>query len=457
MIAKALTNCGPCNDVPTVRVTQIDCATGQSAIAPGTDCNTPSWVKQCDPLPGADCNNPAWVKSCDPPESDCTLGLAMNPITLEVVAVIACVSAGVPTFTQYNLDGSPYTGPQPVAIDKEWSFQTHAMCAAGLTVTRTDVFIDGALTPAYQIWQDVLGAVIPAPVAATYGACQVRRLVAAIPAHVCSGGVPAGFVGYDFDIPAQFPGATDASDLWLHIIEYPGNVYWIPPATTNPTTPIPVTDPSVQSHIDAALTSWGLTPGGVLWQVNGDNTITVWYAPTFDPTVFRFWAGVSTPDQYTGKEYPQIPATHQPPLTGGCSTCVEVQIEKYENADGSITEELYEIGTRNLVTLSPGQTLAFGPCPKPGPQPLIIKTGWQVITAPFSLADALALSGGSYISAFTVKQISGVGLVTGDTGSAPLDTAEIWSGSTGNNIDRLSTNIIFDPQSGAMRLMWHYV
>lgn len=170
MSSKVYANCGPCQDVAVERNVLIDCATGQPLV-----------------FPGANCNTPAWVKSCDPPQPECSLALAMNPITLEVVAVVACVSAGVPTFTQYNLDGTPYTGPQPVAIDKEWAFQSHDMCDNGVsTVTRTDVFLDGSNTPAFQIWQDMLGAVIAAPNVATltYGACPIPE---AAPVPVADG------------------------------------------------------------------------------------------------------------------------------------------------------------------------------------------------------------------------------------------------------------------------------
>ena len=415
MNPKLIQMCDPCGDIPSLRTVQIDCATGQPITPPGTDCVTPAWVKSCDPVPGADCvtpawvkpcdplpgsdcNTPAWVKSCDPPQPDCSLGLAMNPITLEVVAVVVCVSNGVPSFTQYNLDGTPYTGPQPVAIDKEWAFQTHTMCDNGAqTVTRTDVFIDGAQVPAYVIWQDMAGNVIAAPNVATlsYGACQVKRLVGVLAGHVCSGGgVPAGFVGYDFDIPTQYPMSTDANDLWLHLIYYiPSSLlYWVPPATTSPTTPAAATDPAIQSYIDAALASFGLTPGDVLWQVNADNTITVWYAPTFNPVDFSFWAGPSTPDGYTGKDTPQIPTTHAATVGAGCTTCTEVQIEKYQAADGTVTEELYAVGTRNLVVLNPGDVLAFGACP-------------VVEASPVPVADGYLLSvgaGGTVLQAFTL-------------------------------------------------------
>lgn len=365
MSSKVYTNCGPCQDVPVERSLLIDCATGQPLV-----------------FPGANCNTPAWVKSCDPPQPECSLALAMNPITLEVVAVVACVSAGVPTFTQYNLDGTPYTGPQPVAIDKEWAFQSHDMCDNGVsTVTRTDVFLDGSNTPAFQIWQDMLGVVIAAPNVATlsYGACQVRRLVGVLAGHVRGGGAPAGFVGYDFDIPAQFPGSTNANDLYLHILYYnPGSPpeYFIPPGSNaTGTAPLLVTDPSIQAHIDAALISWGLNPGDVLWQVNADNTVTVWYSPTFVISDLTFWAGPNTSFGYTGKEYPQIATTHQPTLAGAC---VEVQVEKYQNADGTITEELYQVGTRTLVSLNPGDSVAFGPCPAVEAAPVPVADGYLV-------------------------------------------------------------------------------
>jgi len=379
----------------------------------------------------------------------------MNPITLEVVAVVACVSAGVPTFTQYNLDGTPYTGPQPVAIDKEWNFQTHIMCATGQTVTRSDVFVDGGQAPSFSIWQDITGAVIPAPAPGglSYGACQPatsRKLVTALAAHICTG-VPAGYVGYDFDLPSQFPGVTDADDTWLYALVYTGLPdYFVP-------TPLIVSDPSVQSYIDAALVSFGWTAGDVVWQVNNDQTVTVWYSPAFNPGDLLFYMG--TPVTYTGKEYPQVPTVHALTVTG-CSTCREVQLEKWLESDGvTVTEELYDIGTRNLVALAPGDTLAWGPCPEITPVPTIrtIRMGWQqIVGAPFSLADALAM-GGSKILSYTIKQISGQGAINGNAGSGVLiDAGESWSAGTNTN-DVLSTVTSFDPGSGIMRLTWQYI
>lgn len=202
MSSKVYANCGPCQDVAVERNVLIDCATGQPLV-----------------FPGADCNTPAWVKSCDPPQPECSLALAMNPITLEVVAVVACVSAGVPTFTQYNLDGTPYLGPQPVAIDKEWAFQTHIMCAAGATVTRTDVFLDGSNTPAFQIWQDMLGLVIAAPASVTYGKCEAGAAL-----RVYTGFERIGSIFTLADALAASPGATRISAYTIKQISGHGSV-----------------------------------------------------------------------------------------------------------------------------------------------------------------------------------------------------------------------------------------
>lgn len=453
MNPKLIKMCGPCGDVPVLKTVAVDCATGQ-----------PSTL-------GATCATPLFVKSCDPVQQDCEIALAMNPATLEIVIVTLCFVGGVPTTTLTNVDGSPYVGPQPIALDKEWNFQTHTLCDGGTqTVTRTDVFVDGGQAPSFSIWQDITGAVIPAPAPGglSYGACQpvtARKLIAALPAHICAAGVPAGYVGYDFDIPSQFPGTTDTNDLYLHILYYNPGVqpdYFIPPGSNaTGTAPLIVTDPSIQTHIDAALASWGLNPGDVLWQVNPDNTVTVWYSPTFIISDLSFWAGPNVVSGYTGKDYPQIATVHSPTVGGvGCSNCHSVQLEKWLESDGvTVTEELYDIGTRNLVALAPGDTLAWGPCPEAAPAPTLrtIKMGWQqIVGAPFSLADALAM-GGSRILSYTIKQISGQGAINGDTGGGVLiDAGESWSAGTNTN-DVLSTVTSFDPGSGIMRLTWQYI
>lgn len=146
MNPKLIKMCGPCGDVPVLKTIAMDCATGQ-----------PSTL-------GATCATPLFVKSCDPVQQDCEIALAMNPSTLEIVVVTLCFVGGVPTTTLTNVDGSPYVGPQPIALDKEWNFQTHTLCDGGAqTVTRTDVFVDGGQAPSFSIWQDITGAVIPAP------------------------------------------------------------------------------------------------------------------------------------------------------------------------------------------------------------------------------------------------------------------------------------------------------
>ena len=61
----------------------------------------------------------------------------------------------------------------------------------------------------------------------------------------------------------------------------------------------------------------------------------------------------------------------------------------------------------------------------------IIKTGFKAIGASesYSLDDALTDSGGAKVLSFTYKQMTGTGSATGDFGTIPLDTFEVWTAS----------------------------
>jgi hypothetical protein len=128
-------------------------------------------------------------------------------------------------------------------------------------------------------------------------------------------GVPATFVGFEFDYGAQFS-TTDASDTYMHILRDDVNstIYFIPPALTNPTTPILFTNAGpIQSIIDQIMVANSFPVGSMVWNVISSTQVVVWWDSTlFDaPTLFpnMFWGGTSTPDGYTAKTFPQIPTT----------------------------------------------------------------------------------------------------------------------------------------------------
>lgn len=133
---------------------------------------------------------------------------------------------------------------------------------------------------------------------------------------------PAGYAGFEFDYPADF-GTTDASDTYMHIIYdgINGIAYYTPPATTNPTTPVPFSDVvTIQTLIDQVLVAGGFNNNDIIWQLVSPTQVVVWYNTSAGAltTLYTnmFWAGTNTPDNYTNKTIPTVPTA----VTGsGCS------------------------------------------------------------------------------------------------------------------------------------------
>ena len=133
--------------------------------------------------------------------------------------------------------------------------------------------------------------------------------------------VPSNYVGYDFDIPNQYYPVANSTEFYLHAFEYKGlgMAYFYPPATTQPTTPMAFTNvAAINGFIDSVLVVEGFAPGSIVVIANPDSTVTVWYDPSIIVSDWYFWAGTSTPDEYTNKTYPQIATTHLPP-PGACA------------------------------------------------------------------------------------------------------------------------------------------
>lgn len=77
-----------------------------------------------------------------------------------------------------------------------------------------------------------------------------------------------------------------------------------------------------------------------------------------------------------------------------------------------------------------------------------------------TMADIVAASGAAQVHSVTVKQISGTGTVTGDSGSGvPMSAGETWSWSvvSQDNLDTLSSsNIVMDAGGGEQRITATY-
>ena len=178
---------------------------------------------------------------------------------------------------------------------------------------------------------------------------------------VCVQGVsiPPTWIGYDFDIPNDFPGSTNATDLYFHIITLNGTQYYYPPATTNPTTPILVSgnQSSIQSFINASLVTAGYSANDLIFVINSDNTITIWANPSYIINGDEFWMGISVPDNYTNKLFPTISTAYTAP-TGN----IQAQLVKHRLADGTIIDKFYRVGSGEEVIVDVNSIITAGNC-----------------------------------------------------------------------------------------------
>lgn len=141
---------------------------------------------------------------------------------------------------------------------------------------------------------------------------------------------PTGFTGFEFDYASDF-GTTDASDTFMHIVSdsVNGIQHYMPPAITNPTTPVPFSDvTSIQNAIDQILVAGGFNAGDIVWQVISPTQVVVWYNLSAGAlnSIYpdMFWAGTNVADNYTNKTVPSIPTSIVPGV--GCPELVDFDL-----------------------------------------------------------------------------------------------------------------------------------
>ena len=136
--------------------------------------------------------------------------------------------------------------------------------------------------------------------------------------------IPSNYVGFDFDLPNQF-GSTDATDTYLHSCGGYGAESYVPPGNNVNTAPVVFTDSTtIQNFINTvvipdvnAFTGSSLQPNDIIWVVNPNMTVTVWYNSTVSLYPFDFWAGnTNVTNAITNKAVPQIPNSVVP--TSSC-------------------------------------------------------------------------------------------------------------------------------------------
>jgi len=103
--------------------------------------------------------------------------LLCAPGNVIVISVVSYSATGVPTISYYNLDGTPYVGPQPTRCSDTLESDAQLICAANIQYLQHIVKADGA--PNGQVYYtDITGALVPDPSPFTYGSCDNSSLIA---------------------------------------------------------------------------------------------------------------------------------------------------------------------------------------------------------------------------------------------------------------------------------------
>jgi len=165
-------------------------------------------------------------------------------------------------------------------------------------------------------------------------------------------GVPANYVGFDFDINDFAPATYSTLELHRMYFNVTGNCYEFPTGIVGcPNTSLGVlfSDPTFQAKLDDILIQEGYAAGDVI--VTTDGTVwTAWFSPAFDymnnPNLF--WAGDSS--AYHNKITPTIVTTQ----VATESSCTPIQqIKEKDSCTGLETYRyITEDGTGNLVDIN---------------------------------------------------------------------------------------------------------
>lgn len=77
---------------------------------------------------------------------------------------------------------------------------------------------------------------------------------------------PAGYIGYDFDLPADSVVQWTPTDTYFHIL-YLSTAYWYLPATTSPSTPIVIAgnEAAINTFIQNSLIADGFVGDELCW------------------------------------------------------------------------------------------------------------------------------------------------------------------------------------------------
>ena len=252
----------------------------------------------------------------------------------------ACNAAGEPVLVQYDAGVVPPTelsrtnmltgAPEPAGTlrkcdSDEVELVNLVACLNGVEIVGVAVMTDKDLpVMTGELWRDpATGAWGALPAGAVVGKCVERKLHLNS-VHWSVAGTPAvTYSAFSFgnypDLATDFNGTTSTADFYLHAIEHGATGVWgtdgLPFA--NPTTP--VLWANAQTAVDAFLAATGLAAGSILIGNDGAGQPIIW----FDTAVISegdvaWWAGSSTPDNYTNKLKAATAQNFTAPASGKC-------------------------------------------------------------------------------------------------------------------------------------------
>lgn len=96
-----------------------------------------------------------------------------------VISVVAYSAAGVPTISYYNLDGTPYVGPQPTRCSDTLESDAQIICVSGNTELLQWIVKDNGQPTGTVYYTDLSGTIVAAPAPGTFsfGSCSLDQQI----------------------------------------------------------------------------------------------------------------------------------------------------------------------------------------------------------------------------------------------------------------------------------------
>jgi hypothetical protein len=364
-----------------------------------------------------------------------------------------------PVFEAWNLNGTAYTGAVSALVDcgvDKVNTEHTDYCAGGSNFTRVDGLAEDTGLPVWTIWLDDAGVPVAAPVGAVKGTCEVCQPKPCCPrttfynagAAITSANYSAfAFAPYP-DIGAVFTGAISAANLYIHAFQNnnTGDVY----GTTgvlfaNPTTP--VLWANAQPALNAYLVAVGLPAGSVVLGTDAAGQPLVAYnTASVHSSDIAWWCGnTNEPDKYSNKATTETRIDVEQ-FSSVAGNCREIKVVDTLQCDGTYTTQGFELNNTAIVGFDPTKVVASCPVAQK-PDLIYLQTNDAVL----SVSDIVAATLATKIVSITVKQVSGVGTVSADSGSGvALDPGETWS--WGNNESLGSSLLTMNANGGRQRI-----